>query len=351
MPETDSEASAEGTLLHEAIHNQAVFDGLKPAHQDLVVDVREIYAEVIARSVAAFAIADDEPYEEGDERPLVLRSGIRPILPGHCDRWRYYPGLKLLVIADAKFGCIEVTPAPLNLQLRGYATAGAQEWDAETVVVAIAQPRAFMTEGAEKLTIARYDKADLELAEAQIQTWEKVWTDKSAKRVASEDACRYCKAKLLCDTYRMRLDALKVQGSPLGLADLQPDQFLALFEAMRLANKEDFQEAVKAEARTRVMEGRLEGYKLKPNAARRGITDNVAASQALMEKLEFTPTNIFQASKLSLGEVESVLRKKTGIKAKEAKPAVNAALANVIELATPEPSVVPVSEHDEAKSI
>lgn len=351
LPDTDSDASAEGTLLHAAIPDEDRFATLKPAHQDLVERVRGIYAEVIERTVAAFAIQADEPFEEGDERDLTLRAGIRPILPGHCDRWRWYPGLKLLVIADAKFGCIEVTPAPLNLQLRGYATAGAQEWGAETVIVAVAQPRAFMTEGAEQLTIARYDKADLELAEAQIIAWEKAWMDKDARRVASEDACRYCKAKLLCDTRNARLQAVKITESAMGIADLADDVFLSMFEAVRMATKEDFQEAVKGEARTRAMEGRLPGYKLKPNAARRSINDQVQASMILRSALDFDDTEVAAASKVTIGEVESVLRKKTKVKAKDAKESVNAALAPVIELSTPEPSITPVSEHDAAKSI
>jgi hypothetical protein len=257
---------------------------------------------------SAFAIDDTEPFERGRERELFLRSGIRIVMPGHCDDWVYYPRLKLLIITDAKFGFVEVTPAPLNLQLRSYAVMGSQEWDVDTCIVAIAQPRAYMIEGAERLTIARYDRADLVLAKRQILDWEKQWLAKDAKRRASEDACRYCKAKVTCGTYTARIVELAA-GDLAGIADLPAEAVVALFEAMRLANKEDFQETVKAEARIRVAEGRLPGHKLKPNSPRRSIIDQVQAAKILRDHLNFEDEEIAAASKVTLGEVSAYVER------------------------------------------
>lgn len=351
LAEQNSEYAAEGTLLHAALDptDTAAFDSLEPKQQDVVRSTEHIFAEVIARTVAALAIAPDEPFSEGYERALVLRKGVRPVLTGHCDYWRYYAGPKVLIVTDAKFGFIEVTPAPLNLQLRAYAAMLAQEHDVETAVVAIAQPRAYAIEGAEQLTIARYDRADLALAQAQIYEWKEQWTAADAPRHASEDACRYCKAKLLCDAYRARLDGMR--GVTSGIADLSPEDFGALYAAMALAAKEDFVESVKSEARIRITEGRLPGYRLKPNAARRSLNDPVKAAKLLAEKLAFTADEIAAASKVSIGEAETVLRRKKKLKAKDAKTAVSDALATVIELSTPQPSIVPVSAEDEVKSV
>ena len=351
LAEQNSEYAAEGTLLHAALDltDNRVFDSLEPKQADVVRSAQHIFAEVIDRTIAALAIPPDEPFTEGYERALVLRKGIRPALTGHCDYWRYYPGPKVLIIPDAKFGFLEVTPAPLNLQLRAYAAMGAQEHDVETAVVAIAQPRAYAIEGAESLTIARYDRADLALAQTQIFEWEEQWLAPDAPRHASEDACRYCKAKLLCDAYRARLDGMR--GVTSGIADLSPDDFGSLYSAMALASKEDFVDAVKKEARIRIAEGRLPGYRLKPNAARRSLNDPVLAAKLLADKLGFTADEIAAASKVSIGEAESVLRIKTKAKAKDAKTQVGDALAPIIELSTPQPSIVPVSAEDEVKSV
>lgn len=352
LAEQNSEYAEEGTRLHAALAPDFfATTEYTDANLELVASTKEIFAEVIERTVAVMAIPPDAPFTEGYERELKIKKGIRTVMPGHCDYWRYYHGQKVLVIADAKFGFIEVTPAPLNLQLRAYAVMGAAEWDVDTCIVAIAQPRAGMVDGAERLTMARYDRADLALAKDQILEWEKAWLAPDAPRHPSEEACRYCKAKLLCPQRNARMEALK-GDIVAGIGDLAEETFVALFEAMRMANKEDFQEAVKAEARVRVAEGRLPGYRLKPNAARRSINDQVQAAGILRDKLAFTHDEVAAASSLSLGEAVSVLRKKVKFKnAGLATEHLRETLAPVIELNTPEPSIVPISIHDEAKAV
>jgi len=352
LPEQNSEYAEEGTRLHAGLDPQffATTD-YADKELELIASTKEIFAEVIERTVAAMAIPPDAPFTEGYERELRVRSKLRTVMVGHCDHWRYYPDQKVLVITDAKFGFIEVTPAPLNLQLRAYAVMGSQEWDVEHAVVAIAQPRAGMIDDAEKLTIAQYDRADLDLAHAQILEWECEWLKPFAPRVPSEDACRYCKAKLLCNQYAERMGSLKGDVVA-GIADLPEDRFAMLFEALKIAAKADTQKAILAEARVRVAEGRLPGYRLKPNAARRSITDNAKASAILRDGLAFTQDEIAEASSLSLGEAMTVLRRKVKFKNEaEATKCLRDALATVIELKTPEPSVVPVSSHDVARTV
>lgn len=361
LPETDSEQSQEGTQLHHALHDTAAFNALDVKAQDLVNFTWDLFAEVNARAIATFAIAPDEPYIEGFERELVLRQGIRPVLTGHCDYWRIYPERHVLIIPDAKFGRIEVTPAPLNLQLRSYAVQAADdpEWkqyEIEHVVTAIAQPRAPAFDGADKLTVARYDSEDLELAKKQLLAWEKEWLNPEAKRTASEDACRYCKAKAMCDTYAARVKATRGYSKEQGLADVSNDDFVSAYEAMRLAQQEDYKNQMMAEARVRAAEGRMPGYRLKPNAPKRFITDNVKASKLLIRKLHFDVDQVYEASSLSFGEVEKVVRQVKAdrgekIKVKDIKPLVNEHLAEVIGYTDPEPSVIPMSEHDQAKTV
>ena len=352
LAEFNSEYAEEGVLLHAALET-GIADNLDEAGIALVDSTKQIFVEVIERAVAVMAIPPDEPFDEGFERALRVRNKLRTVMPGHCDFWRYYPRLKILIVIDAKFGFLEVTPAPLNLQLRSYAIMGFQEWDVETAIVAIAQPRAYMIDDAERLTIARYDRAELLLAFEQMLEHERAWLDPQAPRHASEDACRYCKATLTCPAWSKRLGPLSVAEAIAGIADLPEEDFARLFEAMRIASNDKVQDQIKEEARTRCMEGRLPGFRLKPNSPRRALTDQVAASRLLASQFQFTQDELAACSKITLGKdgVEQVLRKKTGCKAKDAPAMINDALAPVIERTTPAPSIIPISEHDKAKEV
>lgn len=341
----ESEYAAEGSLLHSAME-LPLKPGIKlTEHQAwLVNETRELFAEVHATAAANFPSLGE--FTEGWEREMMLHVGIRLVLTGHCDHWRYYAAEKLLVIIDAKYGFIEVDAAPLNVQLRAYAVMGAQEWDVETCIVAIAQPRAHMIEGAETMTIAQYSRADLALATKQIIAWEKGWLDPNAQRSPSEAACRFCKAKPQCPEHRARREI--VATAPPVLGDLADADFAHLYESWKLATRDDVAAAIAAEARTRITEGRMPGYALKENAPRRGITDQVKAAALLRDTLGFDAAEIAACSKITLGKegAERVLRQKTGAKAGAAKEQLNNALAAVIELNTPTPSVVRVTVAD-----
>lgn len=338
LPETDSEASAEGTRLHAGLAGGEIL--LDDA--EIITHARDMMQEAIDRAVTAFALPPDAAFAEGYEREIALREGDEIAINGHCDYWRYYPEPKLLIIVDAKFGRVEVTPAPINMQLRAYAVMGAQEWDCESVVVAIAQPRV-----ADGLSLARYDRADLAAATVQILDARRDWLRPDAPRNPSVEACRYCKAKLLCPEYTARMTDAR-QGVPPGIADVEDDQFRAIFEAFEMASDAALVDAIKNEARTRILEGRLLGYRLKPNAPRRSITDNVKAAEICQIVLGFNDSELAAASKLSLTAAKTVLRKKTGLKEKDAERQLRDHLAPVIEAKTPEPSIVP---EDPSKTI
>ncbi len=349
LAEENSEYAEEGTRLHAALESHPDKCDLDEKQMELVDSVREIFREAIEKTQAVMEIPPSTPFTEGYEKPLRIRNKLRTVMTGHCDYWRYYPTHKVLVIADAKFGFLEVTPAPLNLQLRSYAVMGWQEWDVETAIVAIAQPRAYMIENAEKLTIARYARADLVLAYEQMLEHEAAWLSPDAPRHASEDACRYCKAKLICPQFTARMTVARTM--PASVADIPQDEFLRLYEGWNVANNESVGEQLKAEARTRCIEGRMPGYRLKENSPRRGITDPVQAARLLRSKLNMTDDELAEVSKISLGEVTRVVRQtaKTAKKptVKEVTETVNALLAPVIELSTPQPSIVPISEHQQ----
>ena len=345
LPETDTEWSKEGTELHRLYADKSASrDHLEPKQADLLQLAEETTTEIHAIIIRDLAIPENEPFETGFERALVLRRGIRPLIPGHCDEWRWYPRLKLLVIIDQKFGYLEVAPADANLQLRTYAVQGRQEWSAEQVVVAISQPRSYD----QRYTLAMYQQADLIVSEQQLLAIWDACQSPDAPRIASQEACLYCKAKLVCETYRTRI------AEVIPYRDQSPghlsDQDIAwLWEAVKLASNERFVSSVRAEVIARIMEGRLPGLALQPAAPRRELTNT---AQALIRIAGFDPTRaeaqslilLEPALSLSFDGLTTVLRKQRKITEKVAKQEINTLLEDLITYNTPNPSIIPAPD-------
>ena len=174
---------------------------------------------------SSLEMPDDEPFEEGRETEMWFFRGIKKLFPGHVDRWRYYPRLKVLIIIDKKYGRKEVTPAEANMQLRSYAVMGAKRWTPDNILVAINQPRLKFED---RLSMAEYTKDEIPAARDHIlRVWDAAHAP-NAPRIAGFEQCRYCKAKLICDAYRAKyeflttpaedgLEAFTVQLKELGL--------------------------------------------------------------------------------------------------------------------------------------
>lgn len=357
LPEQESEWSEEGTLLHLGFASAPLgvelpdtvtvtteagdLVVLSEEQRDLVLHARALASRALEKTLAEFKVSTEEPFEEGFERELWLRQGIKPIMPGHCDYWRYYVNRALLLIIDAKFGFLVVDAAPLNWQLRTYALMGAAEWTVENCVVAIVQPRAAMLGAGETLSIAVYEAESLPLAKAQLLEYREAWLKPNAPRIASDEACLYCKAKLTCDAYRLRLSptANLSPGVLPAVSALSDEQFLALYEGWKLAQSEPVAKLMKAEARLRISEGRMPGYAMKENAPRRGITSARGAFFALSD-YGIPDGDILDCMSLPLAPVEKRLRQFASVTAAGAKDIANEILADVIELTTPEPSIV-----------
>jgi len=336
LPDEDSEWSLEGTELHRLAGEPSLDRShLEPAQMDLVERAIQLQDEVLVAVYKERDIPLDEPFEDGHERELWLRLGIRPVVSGHCDYWRYFPRLKLLIIEDKKFGYIEVTDAAENVQLRTYAVQGAGDFDCDEVFVAVNQPRLFA------YNIASYDRKTLVAASNQLFRVVDATLKKDAPRVYGEDACRYCKAKLLCDTYTARTNAM-IPLAMRAVADLTDAEVETIYTAVKMASEDRFANAVKMEMRNRVMEGRMPGYAMKPNAPRRKVTDALFAADLLVDWLNYG--EVLGCASLPLGEVTTAIRKKFKKMEKEVKAEINAALEPVIEVTTPEPSIVKVEK-------
>lgn len=346
----DSEDSIEGTMLHNLAANPGLDRSALNAEQLDVLRCAADADEQIFRLIAdAKRISEDEPYEEGHEKELWMARGIKRIFSGHCDRWRYYPRLKFLVIIDYKFGRREVAAAEANVQLRAYAVMGAREFDADHVFVAINQPRLSYNK---RVTVGEYLR-DTTLPAARehlLRIWDGSHDTKGqprsdVPREAGEDQCRYCEAKVSCDAYRAKYVALADQsrgGKDIFVGRLSAASDMQLDEMWRaVAFAKVVEDALKTEILRRKEEGGMEMYELKPTGDTSKITDP-ARARAALKRLGFTDAELDARAKYSFSSLEDLYRMNHGCSAKAAKEAVRGALEAVLEVTPKSPSLVRV---------
>src|SRR5581483_195142 len=271
LPDEDSIQSKEGDLLHAYDANPDLVRAvLKPNQQNLLRISEELDEIIFDLTREKFSITESEPFEEGRETTLIAMEGTDSETPGHCDRWRLYPALSLLIIIDKKFGFKEVTPASSNPQLRTYAIGGYEKWAPENIVVAITQPR---LEYERRLTMACYTAKDIEFARAELSSIRAASRRDDAPLVPGEEQCRYCKAKLICKAYRAKVQegmeiiprvegsvAKREESAAQSLALCTDDQLSHVLVAIKFA--EFLKDAAREEGRKRVAAGRLTNWEV-----------------------------------------------------------------------------------------
>jgi hypothetical protein len=344
-PDDNSSDDAKmGQLLHGYYANPKLDRlVLKPAHRDLLKIADDIDTFIFQRVAEQFQIADNEPFEEGrEDRELVALAGTEVATPGHCDRWRLYPEKKILVIIDLKTGFKEVTPAAANYQLRTYCIGGAEEWDAEQIVVAISQPRLSFDR---RVTMAAYSRQDVFDASAELTSIRAASARKDAPLVAGDEQCRWCRAKLVCPAYQAAINdgmaLVQIEpGTPTKreadareiVANCSDEQLDRLLVAIQFAGY--VADPAKDEARKRKTENpdRLPEWKLGKDSAIREIADTKRAVSLLSLRGELSKDQIFDCASLAIGKLEELYRQKTGCTWKEARDVIEKTIGAVIEL-------------------
>ncbi|MEI7534229.1 MAG: DUF2800 domain-containing protein [Verrucomicrobiae bacterium] len=330
--EEDSEYSAEGTTLHELAANPDMDrSGLKQEQRDVLSRAETGAERILKAANASLKISENEPFEEGHEKEMWLRRGLKNLYPGHCDRWRYYPTRKALVIIDHKFGYIKVEEAESNLQLRSYAVMGAAKWDCDTILVAINQPRLPFDD---RLTIAEYDRETIKAAKEHLLSVWDACHEENAPRVAdAENQCRYCKARLHCDAYRAKYEWMSSIPTSQAkifterLQELCQADFDTVFQACQFAGQ--VFDAVKAEGRRRVEAGELPMFQLGKEIPDARISD-VPKAWELLKAAGLPDRDIMASEKLSLTELAERFRDRDGLTVKDAKTKTRDTLADVI---------------------
>ncbi len=316
-------------MLHDySAHPEYNRGTLNANHQDLLKLANELTADVIERVEGAHGLGGKHK-DDFRERTFTSKVGIS----GTPDFVRYYDSSVGLVI-DLKFGYNVVERADLNLQLRVYAVL------ANARFVSIVQPRAAIDE---RITIAEYTPQDLIDSAAQIQSILEASAKPDAPLRASEEACRYCKAKLICPEFqsKMLVPAIITPDKALSVAareaylvqrlgELKDDQLEKVVAAVKLS--EMIKDSAWDEVRRR---GGTEHLEVGKESEVREIA-NVRRAMALLSLAGLDKAQTFDCvSKMALKKIEEVVRKKNPTWTwKQSNEWIDKKLNSVIELQT-----------------
>lgn len=325
--EKSSPEADEGKLLHRYFANKPEGITLTENQQWLYRIAREAQDEAIRRVMDESGIRGTDYWMDGYERQVMFRSPSgAEMFAGTADYWRYWQDESVLLVADLKTGPLEVPAADENLQTVAYAIALADEMPARTIFTAILRPRATKEE---RLSLASYSQSGLRAAHDEIMQIVAATMEPDAPLRPSEDACRYCTAKLICSAYKERF---------MSVANIEKDDILALpsekLEAVMLAIK--FAAAIKddvsAEVIRRIQAGEMPGWKLKGNGFTSHVTDALAAYQTLKAAYPALSADRFmRAVNFPISEARKIVQEMTGTSEISAKRDTDSILGTLIE--------------------
>jgi hypothetical protein len=339
LPEEDSEQSREGILLHDYCAHPEYDRAMLPPNQRDLLERNDTLIKILIERVGK--VLNDgtvgEPIRELQLQNDLISGKVDVIVPFPVENGAVF-------LNDTKFGYLQVERAELNLQLRAYAVLVSDYMTTTRTFVAITQPRLSYDE---RITLAEYNADDIAASRIEIAAILKASADPKAKLHASDEACRYCKAKLICPEFNktMTVPVLALKGKQelsktareayleQKVAKLTDAQLEKTIVALGLAGM--VKPFVLDEARKRIRDGRLETRKLSKETEVRDIVDPQKAI-SLLEIAGISKTE--QSLKyvtLPLGQLEEDYREANpGMTWDQARDKINKVLASVIEKRT-----------------
>jgi hypothetical protein len=271
------------------------------------------------------------------------------LISGHPDVLYVFPDTSLII--ETKFGWHQVPTADVNLQTRCYAVLA----PTLNVFTAILQPRLSYSD---RITLAKYGPEHKTAARVQIAEILKRSDDPNAPLNPSEEACRYCRARMICPALRNAVtkqlagfEDLSVEVNPeLSKAHVTSiiearlsqatDKELGLFHRAcgmaRVAN-----DPVNDEIRRRISNGGMEGYTLSKEVDVREIANTPRAVTLLNLSRILTREEALELCTLSISKVEEAHRRKNDVSAKVAKQDIDKKLEMVIDRQKRKPRIIP----------
>jgi len=345
LPDDDSEFARRGTLLHRYAMDKTLDRSfLKPDDRDLLDKGEGLLLEVLAR--LNFGASDGAHVET----PIVTADGRLPGRPDTVFVWFVHDAL---LVHDWKFGFNPVDRAELNLQLRGYAVLGYDNY-AESrptnVYVSIIQPRLSYSE---RVSLACYKPDDIAKARQQIIRILDATEPENAPLVPGDEQCRYCKARGICPALRDAIVSGVVALRPddeltktakeaivvKRLAACTDDQLGKIFEAVKLAEFVGF--PVRDEIRRRIGAGQMGNYYLGKPAGVREIGHVRRAIALLTLGRVATRDELLGMATLPLHAIEELYRSRNkGTTWKEAREKIDKVLKSVLDVDERKPRIL-----------
>jgi len=250
---------------------------------------------------------------------------------GQIDRIDHF-GEETALVVDWKTGRVGTgNSAAENLQLRSYAVLVKKNLPKlKRILVAIVQPMAA------KFTIAEYNEDDLIQADEQIQSIVNAALAPNAPRSPSPDACKYCRAKAICPEAAGVVSQMANVNAEIvpKLTNEQLGEYLEKIDIL-----EPLFDAFREEAKRRLVDGhQIVGRKLTSGRTSRSV-DSVHGLVPLLAD-HMNADDILACCKVSLPQLEKTFAAKTEMASKDAKIALEKAIAEVLVSKTGAPIMV-----------
>lgn len=285
LPDTTSAAAEEGTPLHAAVANNST-EGLT-SEQAVVVESCLNYLDGLTGPADVVL----------QEHPLVITDGTETLTTGTADIVKFNSLDGVLDVIDWKFGYIPVNTVCNNIQLATYAAGAMQEFGVSRCRAHVFQPRIHQ--------VSTYEFTDINAILSNIRKI--IQNAKSDKLLlnATDDACRYCKARLNCPAFRMKYQKLAASAGTCDLANI--NTLVELYDASR--DVKTFINEIESKVKQTIEEkGSCGKYVFEVKDGAREVKDLNALYSVVKKYL--TTQEFNAACKVSLTKLESALAEK-----------------------------------------
>lgn len=285
-PEESSPAASEGTLLHaymEQLLTGEPWEGTPLTAEQVELCERALrlldgVKEMIERDNpgAVFHLVSTE------QRVFYRNLFGTAYYSGQWDALFevYCPDAGFMLVADWKFGRVEVDSAEANRQLEALVPLVAQKEQNDNVIhqgiyAAVIQPRV-----AGPASVAFYDTEAIDQAEQRSLAVAKAAMAPDAPRYCSEEACRYCRAKAVCHEAAALVEQASLITTERDKWELfSPAEKVKAYRLAKTAKK--WAAAVDYRFEQDVAAGLIPGFEMAPGHTSFTVTDPSGAFSAL----------------------------------------------------------------------
>lgn len=342
LPDRPTEDSDFGTRVHAFLARELDWDDLAPAEADIAESCQAIEETVVKQWRLRCEIPDDAHVETfRDNKRLWLERDGEKLCSGLADvihRWG-----RVACIIDYKTLPGDHKDSMDNLQLRCLAVLASSElgWLA-SVDVCIIQPLVTHTP-----TICHYGTDDLIAAQKELLGILDAANKPDAPLVPG-DQCKFCRANAICPAVHKEVETLSALTINAGGLTVPDEDMARLLGKCGSASK--MIASIKAECFRRAEADpatwRSYGYEIREGAGRRSV-ENVAEVSERLNARGASWQDITAACSITIGDVEALTRKATGLKGMKLKDEAMHILDGCVSVKKSKPSLKRIGQEDE----